>query len=29
GVYQTLAARPGAAHALPLDRSHLQVEART
>lgn len=26
GIYQTLAARPGAAHALPLDRSDLQLE---
>jgi cyclopropane-fatty-acyl-phospholipid synthase len=25
GIYQTLAARPGAAHALPLDRTHLQL----
>jgi cyclopropane-fatty-acyl-phospholipid synthase len=25
GIYQTLAARPGAAHALPLDRSDLQL----
>jgi cyclopropane-fatty-acyl-phospholipid synthase len=26
GIYQTLAARNGAAHSLPLDRSHLQLE---
>jgi hypothetical protein len=25
GIYQTLAARLGAAHALPLDRSDLQL----
>jgi cyclopropane-fatty-acyl-phospholipid synthase len=25
GIYQTLAARPGAGHELPLDRSHLQL----
>jgi hypothetical protein len=25
GIYQTLAARPGASHALPLGRSDLQL----